>query len=297
MSYFKGLLPDGAPQLVLDPIYQELEEAAKPRGSISFIAMCDHLPTQAERVGIDDELASWLSGLLGGQDQLDRAIIACEQALRAKQRLSEETCPWCHTLHVDEGAFAVKAHWKHICAHCRKSFRRSKATVSTPLAQAAPYLEEDQLRLEDPNSLPTGQEVHPTVQAVWDEALRGQPCRECGGLEDEPNMIICDRCSEVFHPTCANTRGTTPVRAGPWFCFRCRGQLFLTGIADPMEDVNLLDYLFGDVTPASEDEAARVRNLASSFRASGQELQVNVKQLGLEDQYRWVSIPPIPMRM
>lgn len=85
-------------------------------------------------------------------------------------------------------------------------------------------------------------------------------------------MVICDRCSETFHEACANLKGTTPVRPGPWYCFRCRGQLFLSGFDDPIEDVNLLDFLFGGVLPATEEEASRVNNLKNTFRARREEL-------------------------
>lgn len=43
----------------------------------------------------------------------------------------------------------------------------------------------------------------------------------------------------------------------------------MEGFDDPIEDVNLLDFLFGEVLPASDDEIARVRSLQNTFRASG----------------------------
>ena len=43
------------------------------------------------------------------------------------------------------------------------------------------------------------------------------------------------------------------------------------GWADPIEDLALIDYLFANMLPKSEDKAARVRSL-DIYRAQGQEL-------------------------
>ena len=114
------------------------------------------------------------------------------------------------------------------------------------------------------------------MAAAWDERLRNLPCRECGGISDEAHMVICDGCELPFHPDpCANIRGMSPVHWGPWYCFRCRGTLISKGWADPIEDLALIDYLFANTLPKSDDEAARVRSL-NMYRARGQELQVKI---------------------
>ena len=83
--------------------------------------------------------------------------------------------------------------------------------------------EQPQLELEE---LYGKLEPSPMLGALWDESLRASPCRECGGTFASAEMVVCDGCEDTFHPDpCANFRGLSPVHAGPWYCFRCRGRL------------------------------------------------------------------------
>jgi len=88
------------------------------------------------------------------------------------------------------------------------------------------------------------------VNAAWDESLRGAPCGHCGGLHDEHEMVVCDRCSTPYHPACAS--GTSPIGRGPWYCALCKGALAIAGRPDPVQDVQLLDYLFRGKVPDDE---------------------------------------------
>jgi len=92
-----------------------------------------------------------------------------------------------------------------------------------------------------------------TVCALWDEKLRGKPCNECGTLRGEADMVVCDRCEDCYHVECANTMGHSPVHEGPWYCFKCRGELFLSGFEDPIEDIPLIDYLWLGKLPRDHD--------------------------------------------
>jgi PHD-finger len=105
-----------------------------------------------------------------------------------------------------------------------------------------------------------------SVCAAWDEHLRGKPCAECATLRGEADMVVCDRCEDCYHTGCANIKGYSPVHQGPWYCFKCRGELFLTGWGgDPIEDVPLLDFLFLGKLPKDHDEEIRVLRAAKQY--------------------------------
>ena len=38
-------------------------------------------------------------------------------------------CPYCKGQHIDEGRYAIKPHKQHLCFHCGRKFRLSKATI------------------------------------------------------------------------------------------------------------------------------------------------------------------------
>ena len=97
-------------------------------------------------------------------------------------------------------------------------------------------------QVEEASTLPTLKEADTMngIFSAWDEALRGKPCKECNLLHDEADMVVCERCNEVFHPHCANSTGLTPIHEGPWYCYRCVGELFLNGSPDPIQDIPLI---------------------------------------------------------
>ena len=134
------------------------------------------------------------------------------------------------------------------------------------------------------------------ICAVWDERLRGKPCKECNTLRGEDDMVVCDRCEDCYHAECGDYKGLSPVHRGPWYCFRCRGELYLLGFSDPIENVPLIDYLWLKNLPKDHEQAVKIVNMAKMYHASGSDLQVETKQLGLDGEYRWVNIPPKPIR-
>ena len=93
------------------------------------------------------------------------------------------------------------------------------------------------------------------VLAVWEERIRGVPCVICNGVEDEAEMVVCDRCNKPHHPNCIT--GEPPGR-GPWYCSLCRGTIVLQGSTDPVEDLVLLDYLFRQQLPEEQEDIERV---------------------------------------
>lgn len=107
-------------------------------------------------------------------------------------------------------------------------------------------------------------------------------------------MAVCDRCETPYHPGCVVE--TCPVGRGPWYCQICRGYLLLHSSTDPIEDVALLDYLFRGLAPDDEADYARVQRLASTYRATGEELETEVLPFGRRELRRWVPVPPVPMR-
>jgi hypothetical protein len=38
-------------------------------------------------------------------------------------------CPFCNGQHIDEGKYSIKPHRIHLCFHCSKKFKVSKATI------------------------------------------------------------------------------------------------------------------------------------------------------------------------
>lgn len=107
-------------------------------------------------------------------------------------------------------------------------------------------------------------------------------------------MVVCDRCESPYHATCQQE--VSPVVAGPWYCGTCRGWLLLNGHTDPVQDLSLLDYLFRARVPDDDVEYQRVRHLATTYRARGEELETLVRPYGHSSLERWVPVPPICMR-
>lgn len=118
--------------------------------------------------------------------------------------------------------------------------------------------------MEEASTLPTLKEADAvnSIFAAWDETLRGKPCKECNLLHDEADMVVCERCNEVFHPHCANATGLTPIHEGPWYCYRCVGELFLNGSPDPIQDIPLIYYLFRGIEPEDPEVSSRVHRMA-----------------------------------
>ena len=85
-------------------------------------------------------------------------------------------------------------------------------------------------------------------------------------------MVVCDRCEDCYHTECANIKGFSPVHDGPWYCFKCRGELFLLGFEDPIEDIPLIDYLWMGKLPRDHDNEMRILKAARTYRAYGNEL-------------------------
>ncbi|HLP30904.1 MAG TPA: PHD finger domain-containing protein [Geothrix sp.] len=131
-------------------------------------------------------------------------------------------------------------------------------------------------RAEDWATEPDGAEA---VMAAWDDRLRGVPCGTCTGLDHEEDMLVCDRCGTPHHQEC---QPHSPAGDGPWYCGQCRGTIRLQGSTDPVEDLELLDYLFRGILPDDLDVSERVRRLAGSYRARGQELETLANPYGLE---------------
>lgn len=134
------------------------------------------------------------------------------------------------------------------------------------------------------------------LEARYEEALRGKPCLVCGGLQDEDNMVLCDRCEAPFHPECGSDGGRNPIHSGPWYCTQCRGHICIHGFSDAVQDLGLIDYLWLGKVADDEVEAERVRKAAAHYRAHGRELQTRVNVYGSSIMERWVSVPPVPMR-
>lgn len=107
-------------------------------------------------------------------------------------------------------------------------------------------------------------------------------------------MLVCDRCEQCWHSSCAQIKQSTPIHSGPWFCFKCRAHILTHGPTDVIEDIPLLEYLFAQTTPQDPDEESRVQALATIFRSHGRELQVNV--LTPSGDTTWVNVPPLPLR-
>ena len=145
--------------------------------------------------------------------------------------------------------------------------------------------EEEQVLLRDPDHLreylrtrlhedPTPHVVPSTggtMGSLFDERLRGQPCKHCHSLYDEENMIVCDKCGATYHRLCAHDKGMV-VHDGPFFCHTCKGTIAIEGASDVMEDYPLIDYLFTGVLPKDLEEMQRIRMLASLYRAHGNEV-------------------------
>ena len=119
-------------------------------------------------------------------------------------------------------------------------------------------------QVEEASTLPTLKEADAlnSIFSAWDEALRGKPCKECNLLHDEADMVVCERCNEVFHPHCANSTGLTPIHEGPWYCYRCVGELFLNGSPDPIQDIPLIYYLFRGIETEDPEVSSRVHRMA-----------------------------------
>ena len=129
-----------------------------------------------------------------------------------------------------------------------------------------------------------------TMGSLFDERLRGQPCRHCNSAHDEEDMLVCDKCEATYHSSCAKEKNMV-VHDGPFFCHRCRGTIAVEGVADVMEDYPLLDYLFTGVLPTDLEEIQRIKQLASLYRAHGNEVEVHIQdQLGRKT---WVNVPPV----
>lgn len=89
--------------------------------------------------------------------------------------------------------------------------------------------------------------------SLFDERLRGKPCKHCGSLHDEENMLVCDKCEATYHSSCAKEKNMV-VHNGPFLCHRCRGTIAMEGVTDIMEDYLLLDYLFQGTLPTDVEE-------------------------------------------
>lgn len=142
-------------------------------------------------------------------------------------------------------------------------------------------------------ALDEGPDAVEVVMAAWDDRLRGVPCGICAKVDQEGEMLVCDRCGVPFHSGC---QPLSPAGDGPWYCSQCRGIIRVQGSSDPVEDLELLDYLFRGILPDDLDLAARVRRLSGHYRGRGQELETLANPYGVESLQRWVSVPPIPMR-
>ena len=152
------------------------------------------------------------------------------------------------------------------------------------------------LEIEDEDEGDAGSECLATVQATWDEKLRGIPCRACNSIEDEASMVVCDCCEGCWHPRCGDDEGRNPVHDGPWYCTTCRGYIATHGYADVIQDLGLIDYLWRGILPDQDEEAARVLRVAAKYRANKHELETQVRPYGTQRLARWVPVPPVPMR-
>ena len=134
------------------------------------------------------------------------------------------------------------------------------------LGEGMPTLDVDALykEVDAASTLPTLKEADAIdcTFAAWDETLRGKACKGCSLLNDEANMVVWERCNEVFHPHCANSRGLTPIHDGPWYCFRCVGELYLNGSPDPIQDIPLIYYLFRGIEPEDPEVSSRIHRMA-----------------------------------
>ena len=77
--------------------------------------------------------------------------------------------------------------------------------------------------LDDPESPVLGDME--LVGSMWDESLQGIPCRECGGLEHEAEMVVCDRCEGCWHPGCGDDGGRNTPHEGPCYYPTCWGYI------------------------------------------------------------------------
>ena len=86
----------------------------------------------------------------------------------------------------------------------------------------------------------------------------GKPCKTCGGLHDEPNMVICERCDACYHIDCLDASDKVEVHDGPWLCPECKVLVMTEGASDILYDFSLTNYLFLGQLPTNSDEANRV---------------------------------------
>ena len=74
----------------------------------------------------------------------------------------------------------------------------------------------------EPSAVPAASRDLPSAPpescAVWNEKLRGVPCKVCKGLHNEARMYVCDRCEGCLHLGCILAEGGKRPGKGPWFC-------------------------------------------------------------------------------
>lgn len=69
---------------------------------------------------------------------------------------------------------------------------------------------------------------------AYEPPVQGKECCEvCKSGEDDPHMILCDRCNCGFHIYCL-TPPLSAVPAGDWFCVDCLGEKFGFGAGSRM---------------------------------------------------------------
>ena len=125
-----------------------------------------------------------------------------------------------------------------------------RVTLSQALVD---YLQKEKEEVSDiPDSQQEGLEG--IAAAIYDETLRGKPCVLCHGLEAEDEMLVCDRCNQPWHKTCAETKPGSMLHNGPWYCVYCKGHIAMHGVTDVTEDMPLLDHLFAGTIPVSLEE-------------------------------------------
>ncbi len=90
--------------------------------------------------------------------------------------------------------------------------------------------------------------------AIYDEALRGKPCALCHGLDEEDEMLVCDRCNQPWHKKCVKVKLGSMLHDGPWYCVCCKGHIAMHGVTDVTKDLPLLDHLFTGVIPLGLEE-------------------------------------------
>ena len=79
----------------------------------------------------------WLTSLGVKPEEATESLIT---ALTAKVPIVSLSCPGCHKLHLDSGAFAKKAHETHCCQFCNQDWKVWYSAVSNPLAKLQPLL-------------------------------------------------------------------------------------------------------------------------------------------------------------